>query len=807
MIPANIRQSVRALLKKPGYAAISVLTLALGIAANAVIFSLVNAVLLKPLSYPNASRIVTLLHGGQSPVSPADFFDWRRESSSFADMQAANAWSATLSGSEGAEQIPALEMTTGMFQLLGVRAALGRTFLPEDGAPNRDKVIVLSHGLWKRRFGGDPAIVGQPIRLSGVKFTVVGVMPPNFAFAPFWVTNAEMWAPLVEKSAPTSRRFRMLRVFGLLRPRVEIRAAQVEVDAIAARLAQAYPDSNAAMTVAVEPLVEKVIGNVRTPLLLLSGAVGLVMLIACTNIASLTLARALERRREIGIRVALGAGRARIARQLLTESLLISSAGGIAGVGLSFWGLALVKILIAERLPRIEQAGIDLSVLGFTAFLVVLTGILFGLAPAIQAAGFDVNSSLKESSRGSSEGSGGVRLRGILVIAEIAICLVLLTGAGILLRSYLEMRSIDPGFDANNLITMNVSVTGREDYTGERRDAIYKRIRTAVEGLPGVQSASMVNHLPIGGDTWGTPVAAEGAAIARPGEGIEAVYRVADAGYFQTMKIEVVRGRAFNEFDLEGTPPVAIVNQTLANRLWPGQSAVGKRVNTADAQRPEWMTVAGVIRDVRNREWTPAPQSEIYFAYAQNNPARTATAPSRSYMTFVVRTAGDPHPLREPVRRTIAGIDREIAVSQLRSFDQIVGGALWQARFAMTVILVFAAFALLLACVGIYGVMSWVAASRAHETSIRMALGASRASVLAMVLKQGLALAGAGLVTGIVAALLLTRFLRGFVYGVSPADPLTFLAAPALLLLIALLSMLLPAMRASSTDPAQVLRS
>jgi predicted permease len=813
-LAADIRQGLRSLLRKPSYAALSISTLAVGIAANAVIFSMVNGVLLKPLSYPNSDRIVTLLHGGQQPASPADFLDWKREARSFEDMQAASGWSAALTGAEGAERLPGLQITPGMFEMLGVHPALGRTFAAEHLKPGNDKVVILSHGLWQRRFGADPNVIGRTVRLSGASYTVIGVMPVGFQFTPFWVTDAELWSPLVFEGAP-SRQARMLRVFGLLKPNTSIRQGQAEIDAIASRLALEYPDSNAGLTVAVEPLAEKVVGKVRTPLLVLLAAVGLVMLIACSNIASLTLARALGRRKEIGIRLALGAGRIRIVRQLLTESVLLSSLGGIAGVALSFWGLTLAKALIeagnlnaGARLPRLDQVQIDWAVLAFTALLAILSGLVFGSVPALQASRFDVNTSLKDAGRGSSEGAGSIRLRGFLVMAEIAICLVLLSGAGVLLRSYLRLRAIDPGYDPRNVLTMTVSVAGREDYRGDRRDALYAAILEAARRVPGVESAGMTNHLPLGGDTWGERVAAEGAVLPRPGEEIVATWRLSLPGYFAAMKIPVIEGRDFSDFDRESAPKVAIVNEALARRLWPGQDAVGKRITTQDPRNnPEWLIVSGVVHNVRHREWTPEPGPEIYIPYAQDAQARNSSGFARTYITLVLRTSGDPLTLQEPVRRAIAGIDRELVVSQMRSFEQIISGTLWQARFSMIVILLFALFALLLACLGIYGVMSYVTGSRATEIGIRMALGANRRTVLAMIFRQGLTLALAGVAIGIAFALLLTRSLETFVYGVSTADPLTFLLAPTLLLTVAALAVLIPALRASAADPAQTLRA
>ena len=793
----QLRQAVRSLLRKPAYAAMATITLALGIACATVMFSFVNGVLLRPLPYPNSDRIVTLLHDGVSPVSPADLRDWQRQARGFSQMEAASVWSATMTGGEQAEHLTGLQLTRGMFQLLGDRASVGRTFSATDA-----NVVVLSHGFWQRAFGGRNDAIGKTLRLSGEAYTVIGMMPPDFRFTPFWVTGAEFWVPLDVDRMPASRNARMLRVFGLLAPGSTLARAQAKMDTICGQLAAAYPDSNARMLVTVQSLAEKVTGPVRTPLLVMMGAVGLLMLLACSNIAGLTLARSLERRKEIGIRVALGAGRSAILGQMLLESLVLALFGGALGVAFAVPGLELAKSLLADAvaMPRLHQVALDPLVLVFAVLVSAIAGVVAGLAPAWQTSQLDTNTALKDTARGSSEGRGSMRLRSLLVCGETALCVVLLAAAGVLTTSYLSLRGIAPGFEPGNLLSMTISVAGLPNYVGERRDAFYDNVLASVRAVPGVTAASMVNHPPAGGDAWGTRMAAEGSALPRSGEELTATWRVATPGYFDTLKTPIDAGRDFTRLDRPESPRVVIVNQAAAEKLWPGQNPVGKRLTLDDPRKPnpDWAQVVGMIRNMRHRDWTSAPGPEVYLPYLQVETQRTSAGPASAYITLVVRASSDPGSLGEPIRRAIAEIDRAVPVSKIRTFAQILDGLFASARFAFLLTVTFALFALLLASLGLFGVMSYSVRSRAHEVGIRMALGATRANILGMVLKQGLGMAAAGGAAGLVTAAVLARSLTSFVYGVSPADPASFLAAGLLMLGVATLAVLIPALRAAS---------
>ncbi len=534
----DLRYGIRMLLKQPGFTLIAVLTLALGIGANTAIFSIINGVLLRPLAYHDPEQIVTLLQDGRSPVSPANFLDFRTGSQSFAQMAAAEAWGGTLAGNDRPEAISGLLMGDGFFGMLGVQPMLGRTLQPDDYNPGKDHVLVLSHKLWQRIFGGDPQIVGRQLTLSGDSYTVVGVMPPQFQFPPFWATRAEMWAPLDLTNRTTIRRGSSLRIFARLKSGVGLERAQAEMDAMCKRLAIDYPEANTGLDIRIDKLNEKVVGDVRRALLVLWVAVGFVLLIACANVACLLLARAAARQKEAAVRVALGASRWRIFRQLLTESLLLSLCGAAVGILLAVWGVDWVTALLAGntngfnvRLPRLSEIKIDAAALAFTFSISWATAVLFGLAPALAASKPDLNQVLKESGRGMA--SGRRRLREIFVVAELALALVLLIGAGLLMNSFAKLQAIDPGFNPRNLLTMTISLAGAPQYVGPSRESFYRQLTDRLTALPGVESASAINHLPLAGDTWGTPLTIEGRLLPPPGQEIGVTFRVSRPDYFQ----------------------------------------------------------------------------------------------------------------------------------------------------------------------------------------------------------------------------------------------------------------------------------
>ena len=539
----DLRFSLRMLRKSPGFTIAAVGTLALGIGATAALFSVVSGVLLKPLSYRDPDRLVTLLHDGDASVSPANFLDWKRQNHNFSAMGAAAGWSASLTGWGRTEEIVGLQVTEGTMDMLGVASLIGRGFASDEFQPGKDRAVLLSYRLWQRRFGGDPGMVGRKLMLNGEPYTVTGIMPRGFQFTPFWITEAEMWAPLTMSGQAANRHTQVLRVMAQLKPGVSLEQARSEMDTIWDELMRQYPDTDSGKVVRVDSLKEKVVGNIRRPLLALLGAVIFVLLIACTNIANLTLARATERRKEMAIRAAMGAGRWRLLQQVFTESILLSVFGGLFGLLLAWWGVSgLQSLLQADTgragLPRLQEVQLDGSVVAWVAAVVVVAAVLIGLAPAFRVGGGQ-DDALKESARGSSGSGRGLRLRGALIVSELAISLVLLAGAGLLIRSFVQLRGIPTGFDPHNLLTMTVSVAGQPQYAGAAREGFYRQAVGNVASLPGVHAASMVSHLPIGGDTWGTDVYAEGQPLPPPGEETNAHFRVSRPGYFSTMRIPI----------------------------------------------------------------------------------------------------------------------------------------------------------------------------------------------------------------------------------------------------------------------------
>jgi putative ABC transport system permease protein len=691
---------------------------------------------------------------------------------------------------------------------------LGRTLQAEDFQQGKDHALVLSHKLWQRAFGGDANIIGRRILLSGESYSVVGVMPPQFQFAPFWATRAEIWAPLDLRPRATIRGVGgSLRVFARLKPGVTLQQAQSEIDAMNKRLTLAYPVANAGLDLRVDPLNEKVVGNIRRALLVLSGAVGFVLLIACANVACLLLARAAARRKEAAVRVALGASRWRIIRQLLTESLLLSVCGAIFGMLLAVWGVDWLTTLLSgnssgfsARLPRLNEIRIDATALGFTLAVSFVTSLLFGIAPALAASKPDVHQTLKEGGRGAA--GGRRRLRETLVVVELAMALVMLIGAGLLMNSFLKLQAVDPGFKPSNLLTMTVSLAGASQYRGPTREAFYRLLTDRLTALPGVESASAINHLPLAGDTWSTSLAFEGRPLPPPGQDVKATFRVSRPGYFQTMGIPLRSGRDFTERDTPDSPAVVIINETLARRHWPSEDPIGNRV-TLDVRRdnpqePQWLTVVGVVKDVKQMSWTDPPSNEIYLPFQRHPSFYEGRATS---MSMVVRTTIEPQSLVRTAEETVRSLDRNLPVSDVVTMEQVIADTLWQQRFNLQLIGIFAALAMTLAAVGLYGVMSYSMAQRTREVGLRMALGAQRRDVLKLVVGQGMKLALAGVALGLLASFALTRLMEKLLFEVSATDLSTFAVIAVLLTLVALVACWIPAQRATKVDPMVALRS
>ncbi len=793
----DFKYGLRTMRRAPGFTAVAVLTLALGIGANTAIFSVVNAVLLRPLPYRDPARLVTVLHDGWKPVAPANFLDWREQSRSFESIAAAQLWSLTMTGQDRPEQLSVLQTSAEIFQVLGVDAALGRTYAAGEDRSGHEHVVVLSHRLWQRRFGGAPDVVGREVTLDGEPYTVIGVMPPDFQFAPFWATHAEAWLPLNLGQRVTDRRGQSLRVFARLKDAVTREQAQAEMEAINGRLAEQHPRANEGLTVAVDPLHEKVVGNSRPALLVILGAVGFVLLIACANVANLMLAKAATRRKEIAVRIALGAGRLRVIRQLLTESLLLSLAGGGAGLLLAFWANNALASFGPDTLPRVQTVGLDSSVLAFTLGLSVVVGLLFGLAPALRATKTDLTDSLKDRARGSSADRRHERVRQILVVGEIALSLVLLVGGGLMMRSFLRLTSVDPGFDPSGVMVLTVPLAGARYATDEQRAAFFKQLTTQVSTLPGVKSASAINHLPLDGDVWTFNFTHAGRPEPPGGERPSAVYRVVRPDYFRTMGAALQKGRDFTERDGATSPGVVIVNEALARRHWPGEEPLGKWI-TVGGGGINPLEVVGVVGNVKQGEWSSEPKPEMYQPHAQ--------AASPRSMTLVIRASSGLTEMEPAVRREVWAIDKDLPVSQAASMDDVVADSVGPQRFNTLLIGVFAAAALILAAAGVYGVMSYAVAERTHEFGVRMALGARGRDVLGMVIRQGLVLTLFGLALGLAGALALARVLTGILYEVSPTDPLVYGGVALTLTLSALAACYVPARRATKVDPMLALR-
>ncbi|MCW5966490.1 MAG: ABC transporter permease [Bryobacterales bacterium] len=802
----DLRYGARCLLQTPGFTAVAVLTLALGIGANTALFSVVNSVLLRPLAYHDADGLVTLLHRGTAPVAPANYADWRAQSHSFEDMAAAESWSPSLTGIDVPERVRGHRMTRNLLPLLGVSPMLGRWFLPGDDRVASDEVII-SHGLWQRRFAGHADALGQTIQLNGEVYSVVGVMPPEFAFSPFWAPNGEVWTPMGFGDRTLSRGGNSLRVFARLKPNVTLEEARSDIAAISSRLEEQFPGSN--RNVVVTPLKENVVGNVETPLRILLIAVGFVLLIACSNVSHMLLTRISGRHREIAVRTALGAGRLRLIAQFLTESLLLSLLGGAAGLGLAYAATRALVVLSPARLPRVEAITIDTTVVWFLIGITGLTTLLFGLIPAIQATFGELNDVLKEGGRGGGDSVRRGRSRNLLVTSQFTFALILLIGAGLTARSFLALHNIDPGFDPKNVLSMVVSVNGTAEAEPGRRAAFYRDLLTEVRALPGVESASGINHLPLAGDLWGWNFEIEGRPKPRPGEAPEAAYRVAMPGYFETMRLPIVRGRGIGELDDSRAPRVAVINERAAELWWSGDDPLGKRIafeNDANGN-PVWITIVGICRDAKQLDWAARPGSEVYRAALQYPEFLSSPQPHMAYLTLVIRTRGNASELARSVQQTVWALDRNLPISQVLTMEDAVATATSQPRFELFLFSMFAAVAMALAAAGIYGVMSFAVSRRTHEIGIRMALGARWQEVMWMIARQGLVQAGAGTAIGLVVALAVSRALAGMLYSVQPRDPITFGVAVLLLILVALLASGVPAFRATRIRPGIALRT
>jgi putative ABC transport system permease protein len=802
----DVRYGLRMLAKNPGFTCIAVLALALGIGANTAIFSVVDAILLKPLPYKNPDQLVVIwenaTHLGfpKNTPSPANFLDWRQQSSVFTGMAAFAERSFNLTGVGEPERLDGRRVSANLFDLLGVKALIGRTFVADEDKPGT-KVAIINESLWKRRFGSDPAVIGRALTLNGESYTVVGVVPRSVRLPAFGNWRDQVWVPLAFSSEEAANRGdHFLEVIARMKPGVTLQKARTEMQTIAARLAQEYPKFNLRIGSVVNPLSEEIVGDMKPALLILLGAVAFVLLISCANVANLLLARAAARQKEIALRLALGADRARLTKQLLVESLLLSLIGGGVGLGLAYLGLEILTRFIPQDLAQAENIAIDGKVLLFTLLIAVVTGLLFGLAPASQASHFNLNDTLKEGGRDSGAGTRGKRLRSSLVIAEVAVSFILLIGAGLLINSFLHLRNLDPGFRVDHLLALNVDLSEVKYPDNARRTAFFDEIVRRVQALPGVRSVAVAGNLPFtyNGDSMG--IAVEGIPDPSPDEWPDVIYRAVGPGYFGTMGIPLLRGRDFNEHDTMSSTMTVVVSEKTAQHYWPNDNPIGKRLKpgSTTSQGP-WRTVIGVVKDVRQNDFIAEPKMQMYLDYRQ----LTSLTPN----ALVIRTAVDPLSLAGSVRNAIWAVDKDQTVANIDSMGNIVAGAIARQRFSMLLLAVFAGLALVLAAVGIYGVMSYSVAQQTREIGIRIALGAKRSNVLGMTLTQGLRLIGAGLLLGLVGALLLTRVMSSLLFGISATDPLTFLGISLVLLAVALLATYLPALRATKVDPMIALRA
>jgi len=795
-VARDVRYGARALARTPGFTLAAIVALGLGVGASATVFSVVDGVLLRPLAYAEPERLVVVLHDRANPAAPANYLDWQAQANSFEAMGAAEYWTPNLTGVDRPERVKALHVTAELLPLLGVEPLLGRVLSAEDGE------VVLSYQLWQRRWAGDPGVLGREILLDGKAHTVVGVMPAGFDFAPFWATGRELWASMSMAGRESNRGMQSLRVFGRLAPGVALGQARAEMAAITEGLERAYPATN--REVVVTPLSEVVVGGVRRALLVLMGAVGLLLLIACANVAHMMLARATARRREVHVRSALGAGRWRIVMQFLTESLVLSAGGCALGLVLAALATRALKLMGTAGLPRIAEVGLDARVLLFAIAASVVTGVVFGLAPLFQRADGSIASALRDQSR-STAGGRLSRARSVLVATEFALALVLLVGAGLLIRSFVALQAYDPGFRAGNVLSMVVSVQGSAEAMPGRRAVFYPELLNRIRRLPGVESAGAINHLPLVGGTWGLSFFIEGLARPQPGEKPSAVYRVVMPGYFETMQLPVLRGRALSGEDDGNAPGVVVINESLASRWWPGEDAIGKRISFADLDSAQWLTVVGVTRNAAIEGWGLPPEPELYLPMLQVQDYMDGPSSRHAYLTLVVRTSHDPASLAPAVRDAVWSFDRDLPISDVTTMGRAVSDVTAQPRFNVVLLAVFAAIALALAAVGIYGVMSYVVSRRTHEIGIRVALGAKPSQIVRLVVGQGVLTAVAGALAGLAGSLLLRRVMASLLYGIGPADALTFTVAPVVLTAVAALASWLPARRALAMNPVAAL--
>jgi putative ABC transport system permease protein len=810
-IRQNLRYGLRMLRKNLGFTVVAVLTLTLGIGATTAIFSVVDAVLLRPLPFPHADRIVQVLRhydeGDEVAVSAPQYLEWHKRNHVFDHLAAYPILPSgmNLSGTGEPQHVQGIGVTNEFFAIMGIEPLLGRTFSSEEDQPGGANVVVISYGLWKNYFGGDPGILSRHIQLNSSGYSVVGVMPSGFEFP----EETKVWTPL-QLPAVSSDPANMYAVLGRLKEGVPLAQARAEINILQEQLHHEHPDESASETLVALTLQNHIVGDVRPILLLLLGAVGFVLLIACANVANLLLARSNSREKEIAIRTALGASRRRLFEQLLTESLLLGLLSAATGIVLANIGIRLVKTLGPDSIPRLQEVTMDLRVLGFAMLVSIVSGILFGLGPALYAAGIPPSQALKEGGRGLAGNMKKQRARGLLVASEISISLILLVGAVLLIRSAVLLHAVSPGFSSDSVLTLQTSLPVKYAKP-ELRNAFYRQVLDRIKAIPGVEAAATVTNLPteLGPDL---PISVEGRVHKDPREGdAESQYRWVSADYFRAMHIPLLRGRGFTEADNEHAPGVVIINQTLARQVWPQEDPIGKLMTIGKTMGPEWSDTAprevvGIVGDIKDTGLDEPAPVELYVPFAQVPSHVVELSVRMQPASWVVRTQMDPSAIWQEIQKAVSEVDSNQAVANVRTMNQILATSVASHQFNMSILTIFAVLALVLAAIGTYGVISYGVSERLHEIGLRLALGAQRRDVLRLVVGEGMSFALLGVGIGLAGALALTRLLTNLLYGVTARDPLTFAGVALLLAMVALLACYLPARRAMRVDPMVALR-
>ena len=805
----DLRFGTSMLLKHKAFTVVAVLTLALGIGANTAIFSVVHAVLLRALPYAQPEQLVWIWETSpkddikDEPASVPNFTDWRSQSQSFKEMAAFATAAPVLTEAGEPERIPGTSVTANFFATIGVEPMLGRGFVAEENKPGNNRAVILSHGLWQRRFSANPQIIGQKITLNGNPHEIVGVMSPGFKNPqPDEARPTELWLPLALDPAQAGRRSDFLKVVARLKPEVGINQARAEMATITQRLAEQYPRTNYGWGVTILSLHERIVGNLRPALWTLTGAVGFLLLIACANVANLLLARAAARQQEVAVRTALGAGRGRLVRQFLTESALLSLTGGLTGLLVGWWGVKLLVALSPGNIPRLGEVALSGQVFAFTSVLAILTGVVFGLVPALYATNPNLSESLKEGGRGATEGVRSGRLRSALVVSEIALALVMLVGAGLMTRSFLRLQHVDPGFNPERVVTALISLPVSKYPEGPQITAFYHQLLERVRATPGVESAALGSGVPLASGAYNT-FWIEGRPVPRPEEAQpDADYLRVSRDYFAALGIQFIRGENFAEWYADSVPGVAIISQSMARKYFPNEDPIGKRLTTgnpqpAPGQTVPWRTIIGIVADTPSERLDTPRYPQFYVPFDQTG--------QRS-LTLIARTAGDPLRAVGALRSATWSLDRDQPLYNIRTMEDLMASSVAARRFNMLLIGLFAGLGLVLAAVGIYGVISYSVNQRTHEIGVRVALGAGRRDILRLIVGEGLVLTLTGVGLGLAAAFALTRLLAGLLFGVGARDPLTFAGVAALLAVVALLACYLPARRAANVDPMIALR-